>query len=342
MDNRNLLMTQLSALRRKIVEAVILRKQKQKTVAQMYGFTESTVSQYVQAFKIDGESSLVYQKRGRKPQTCSKLPVKDEIDIQNAIRQNTPDVFGLPCVLWTRKAVCEYIEERYHVKYSVRGIGNTLKRWGFTPQKPLKVAIQRNPQKVKQWLEVDYPAIKKRAQQEGATIFWGDEMGLSSTDQRGRTYGKKGETPVIRKTGSRYRCNMISAITNHGTMKWMVFEDSFTVPIFLQFLRRLIYKSGKKIFLIVDNLKVHHAKKVREWLQENKDKIEIFFLPPYCPEMNPQELVNQEVKSHASNFKLVASMNELTINLRYYLTKIQFNPWKVMGYFRKSSVSYAA
>jgi len=335
-------MTQLSALRRKIVEAVVLKKKKQKEVAQMYGFTEASVSHYVNAYKIRGESSLLYEKRGRKPQTCTKLPLKDELEIQDVICKNTPDKVGLPCVLWTRKAVREYIERKYGVYYSIRGIGDTLNRWGFTPQKPIKIAIQQNPQKVNQWLEIDYPAIQKRAFQEKAIIFWGDEMGLSSTDQRGRSYGRKGKTPVINKTGSRYRCNMISAITNQGSMKWMVFEDSFTVPIFLQFLRRLVYKSSKKIFLIVDNLKVHHAKKVKGWLEENRDKIELFFLPPYSPEMNPQELVNQEVKSQASNFRLVASMNDLTINLRYYLTKIQFNQWKIMGYFKKDSVRYAA
>ena len=342
MDNRKLFVSQLSALRRKIVEAVVVKKKKQKDVAQMYGFTEASVSQYVTAYKTTGESSLIYKKRGRRPHSCTKLTEKDELDTREAIVKNTPDRVGLPCVLWTRKAVREYIEKKYGVLYSIRGMGDALNRWGFTPQKPMRVAIEQNPERVEQWLKVDYPAIKERAQKEKAHIYWGDEMGLSSIDQRGRTYGLRGKTPVIQKTGSRFRCNMISAITNHGSMKWMVFEDSFTAPIFLKFLRRLIYKSQNKIFLIVDNLKVHHAKIVKKWLQQNEDKIELFYLPPYCPQMNPQELVNQEVKGHASDFRLVRSMNDLTINLRYYLTKIQFNTWKVMNYFNKPSVQYAA
>ena len=122
-----------------------------------------------------------------------------------------------------------------------------------------------------------------------------------------------GKTPVIKKTGSRFRCNMMWAITNQGSMKWMVFKESFTVVIFLNFLSRLIYKSDKKIFLIVDNHKVHHAKKIQAWL-----KITIFFLPPYCPEMNPQELINQEVKSHAGNFKMMTSLNQSKILLNAY------------------------
>lgn len=342
MDNRNLLVNQLSALRRKIVEAVCIKKHSQKHVAQMYGFTEASVSNYVTAYKAKGEASLIYNKRGRKPRSGSKLTAQEETDTQETILKNTPDKVGLPCVLWTRRSVREYIEKKYDVKYSVRGMGDTLNRWGFSPQKPLKRAIQQDPKKVQRWLKVDYPQIKKRAQKESAKIFWGDEMGLCSTDQRGRTYGKKGTTPAIEKTGSRFRANMISAITNQGSMKWMVFEKPFTADVFLTFLRRLVYKSKNKIFLIVDNLKVHHSKKIKEWLAKNLDKIELFFLPPYSPELNPQELVNQEVKGQASNFRLMTSMEDLTINLRYYLTKIQFNPWKIINYFKKDSVSYAA
>ena len=126
-------------------------------------------------------------------------------------------------------------------------------------------------------------------------------MGLSSTDQRGRTYGKKGCTPSIKKTGSRFRCNMIAAINNQGSMKWKVFEESFTTDVFIDFLRRLTYKAPKKVFLILDNHKVHHAKKVTAWVQKYSHKIQLFFLPPYSPELNPQELVNQEIKGHAGN-----------------------------------------
>jgi len=329
-------------LRRKIVEAVVVNKNSQKGVAQMYGFTEATVSHYVRAYKNEGNAGLIYKKRGRPLQSCTKLCLENEEKVRDIIEHHTPDQVGLDCVLWTRKAVCQYISDTYGITYSVRGMGDVLKRWGFTPQKPMKVAIQQNPHLVQHWLKVAYPAIQKKADQEKAAIYWADEMGLRSTDQRGRTYARRGKTPVIKKTGSRFRCNMISAITNQGSMKWMVFEESFTVVIFLNFLRRLIYKSDKKIFLIVDNHKVHHAKKVQAWLEKNKEKITIFFLPPYCPEMNPQELVNQEVKSHAGNFKMMTSLKDLTINLRYYLTRIQFNPWKIMNYFKKASVAYAA
>jgi len=341
-DNRHLSPRELDIFRIKIVEAVINKGFTQKLVSDLYGFTPASVSKYVQAYLKHGKSSYKHKNRGRKLGTKRKTSQKIESDIITTIDTKTPDEVGLECVLWTRKSVREHIQRKYGIDYAVRSMTDILNRWGFTPQKPLKVAIQKDPIRVQNWLEIDYQKIKYRATKEGANIYWGDEMGLSSTDQRGRTYGRKGKTPSIRKTGSRFRCNMIAAITNYGSMKWKVFDTSFTADVFIDFLRRLTYKSSQKIFLIVDNHKVHHAKKVKKWVNKYSDRIELFYLPPYSPELNPQELVNQEIKSHAGNFRIMTSMEDLTINLRYYLTRIQFNPVKISNYFHKKSVCYAS
>jgi len=342
MDNRHLSPRELDILRRKIVRAVIEKGFRQSVVAELYGFTAASVNRYVQAYRKEGDRSFEYKVRGRARGSMCKLSQEEQSKVTQLIEKKTPDELGLECVLWTRKAVREYIQKKYGITYALRSMSDILNRWGFTPQKPLKVAIQKDLIRVQRWLDEDYQAIKDLAKKEDALIYWGDEMGLSSTDQRGRTYGKKGKTPVIRKTGSRFRCNMIAAISNQGTMKWKVFDSSFTVAIFMDFLRRLTYKSPNKIFLIVDNHKVHHAKKINKWLAKYPHRIQLFYLPPYSPEMNPQELVNQEIKGHASNFKLMTSMEALTKNLRRYLNKIQFNPLKIKSYFQKKSVSYAA
>ncbi len=341
MDNRHLSPKELSVFKIKIVEAV-KEGFSQSHVSKLFGFTPTTVSRYIRDYKKRGEESFSVIVRGRKKGEKRKITASEEASIQKIIEIKTPDEVGLDCVLWTRKAVREYIGKTYDVDYAVRSMTDILSRWGFSPQKPLKIAIQKDPIRVQKWLDEDYVEIKKQAIKEGASIYWGDEMGLSSTDQRGRTYGKKGHPPSIKKTGSRFRCNMIAAITNQGSMKWKVFEESFTVAVFIDFLRRLIYKAPKKIFLILDNHKVHHAKKVTAWSEKHSEKIQLYFLPPYSPEINPQELVNQEIKGHASNFRLMTSMQDLTINLRYYLTKIQCNPYKVMSYFQKDSVKYAS
>jgi len=342
MDNRHLSPKELDIFRRKIVDAVVNKNYRQSMVAELYGFTKASVNRYVQAYRKYGEKSFEYKPRGTPKGYGNRLSNDNQEEIQKAIEHKTPDQLGMKCVLWTRKAVREYIQSKYGVSYAVRSMTDVLNRWGFTPQKPLKVAIQQDSVRVQKWLTEEYAQIKKRSIEEGAAIYWGDEMGLSSTDQRGRTYGRKGKTPSIRKTGSRFRCNMISAITNQGSMKWKVFENSFTVDVFIDFMRRLTYKSPKKIFLILDNHRVHHAKKVTNWVEKYSSRIQLFFLPPYSPEMNPQELVNQDIKSNAGNFKLMTSMQDLTINLRYYLTQIQFNSYKIQSYFQKDSVKYAA
>ena len=298
MDNRHLSPRELEIFRKKIINAVVKEKFSQTEVARLYGFTRVSVNRYIQAYKKYGEASLQLKRRGRTSDSMSKLSVEMQKQVRKTVETKTPDEVGLKCVLWTRKAVREHIEKTYGVSYAVRSMTDVLHRWGFSPQKPLKVAIQKDPIRVQKWLDEEYVQIKKKAKLQKGIIYWADEMGLSSTDQRGRTYGLVGKTPSIRKTGSRFRCNMIAAISNHGSMKWKVFEDSFTADVFLDFLRRLIYKSDKKIFLVLDNLRVHHSKKAAKWVQKNQDKIEFFFLPPYSPELNPQELVNQEIKGH--------------------------------------------
>jgi len=254
----------------------------------------------------------------------------------------TPDELGLDATLWTSKVVHEHLQRKYAINYSVRGIRKLMGRIGFSSQKPIKLALQRNPEKIKEWLETTYPKIKERAMREGARIYWGDEMGIHSTDNRGRTYGLVGQTPVIKKTGSRFKCNMLAAISPQGFMNWMVFEDNFTSQKFIQFLGRMIRKIKQKIFLVVDNHRVHHSKKVKAYVEKYKDRIQLFFLPPYCPDMNPQELVNQDVKANANNFRALKNLEDLTINVRSYLTQIQFDPFKIKNFFQKNEVAYAA
>ena len=170
-----------------------------------------------------------------------------------------------------------------------------MNRLGFTSQKPIKLAYQRNPAKIEEWLTVTYPEIKSRAMKEGARIYWGDEIGIQSTDNRGKTYWLKGKTPTVKKSGSRFKCNMLAMISPQGFMNWMVFKDHFTTKKCIEFLGRIIRQIKQKVFLILDNHRVHHSKKVKNYVEKHKKRLKIFYLPAYCPDMNPQELVNQDV-----------------------------------------------
>jgi hypothetical protein len=221
--------------------------------------------------------------------TDRHLSPKHEAEIQMKIAEKTPDQFKLAFALWTRKAVCELILKDYKIQMPVRTCGEYLKRWGFTPQKPARRAYEQNPKAVKQWMEETYPEIERKARAEGAEIHWGDETGVRSDCQHGRCYAPKGKTPDIRLRGKRFSTNMISSITNQGKVRWMIYRDTLKSEVFIRFLDRLAKDSKRKVFLIVDNLRVHHSAPVKEWLARNVYRIELYFLPSYSPERNPDE-----------------------------------------------------
>ena len=170
------------------------------------------------------------------------------------------------------------------VRLSVRNMGKYLKRWGFTPQRPLKKAYEQNPEAVAKWVKEAYPKIAAQAKQEGAEIQWGDETGLRSDDVRGRGYAPKGKTPVVLANANRAKLSVISTVTNKGQMRWKVFSGALHAKILIGFMKRLVHGLKKRVFLVLDNLRVHHSKAVRKWLQENEDKILVFYLPSYSPE----------------------------------------------------------
>ena len=216
--------------------------------------------------------------------------------IKRLITDKSPDQLKFPFALWTRDAVRQLIRQRLSIDLPIRTVGDYLKRWGFTPQKPIKRAYERNNSAVKRWLELEYPEIVKRAKQEGAEISWADETGLRSDDVTGRGYAPQGKTPVVKKKGARERLTMLSAITNRGKVRFTFFPGSVNSARLITFLDRLIKDVERKIFLVLDNLPVHHCKPVKQWLAANVDRLEAFYLPKYSPDLNPDEFLNSEFK----------------------------------------------
>ena len=341
-DARKLSQEAQEALRLRAIKMVLEAGKTRTEVADLLGVSRYAVSGWVLKYQQGGKQAVSKKKRGRRSQDMVALKPHQCAIIVNLITDRCPDQLKMPFMLWTREAVGMLIEQRFGVKLAVRSVGNYLKRWGFTPQKPIKRAYERQDKAVKTWLEETYPMIAARAKTEGAEIHWGDEAGFRSDHQTGTSYSPKGKTPVVRSTGKRCRVNMISTVTNKGTLRFMLFEESFTVDVFLKFLKRLVKGSETKIFLILDNMRVHHAKVLKPWLDDNKDKIELFYLPSYSPELNPDELLNQDVKSNAVGRKRARTLIEMKNNIMQYLFGTQKNPELVQSYFLKSEVSYAA
>jgi transposase len=231
---------------------------------------------------------------------------EQEAAVRRTICDKRPEQLKMEFALWTRCAVLQLIEQECGIRLSIRGVGNYLKRWGFTPQKPIKKAYEQRPEAVQKWLDEEYPAIEKRAKAEGGEIHWGDETALVNTDVRGRSYAPAGQTPVAYAVGgTRQKLSMIATVTNRGQTRWMIIDDAFNSDRLIEFLAALIKDAGKKVFLVLDNLRVHHSKPVKTWVAEHADKIELFYLPSYSPELNPEERLNAGLK-HAIGSKVPA------------------------------------
>ena len=277
-DVRKLSPSAQEAIRVRAVESLLSGK-KRHEVSEMFQVSAGTVSKWKKWYNEGGFSGLKKRKQGRKKGSFTRLKPWQCGVISRKIRSKCPEQLELPFMLWTRQAIKELIKKQFGIDIPLRTISDYLKRWGLTPQKPAKSAYEQQPALVKKWLDEEYPAIAKQAKKETAHIYWGDEMGLRSWDQTGRSFSPKGKTPIIKRPGSKFSTNMISAITNQGHLRFMLYDGKMNADVFIDFLRRLIKSSDRKVFLILDNLKVHHAHKVTKWVEKYQEKIALFFYP---------------------------------------------------------------
>ena len=287
-----------------------------------------------------GSISTGFKKRGRRIGEQRTLTIEQEKQIMKLIRDKTPDQLKLSFALWTRKAVRDLICRLFGIRVPIRTMGEYLKRWGYTPQRPLKRAYEQRPKEIQHWIDTRYPAIYARAKQEKAEIQWGDETGINNQSNYGKSYSPVGQTPVIRLRGQRFTTSMASAITNQGKVRFMLYKGAMNVDIFKRFLTRLIKDCQRKTFLIIDNLKVHHSYALTEWLEEHKEQIELFFLPSYAPERNPDEYLNNDLKKSMENRPVASTAREMVGDVISHMRMLQKMPERVMSFFKHPSVAY--
>jgi transposase len=302
----------------------------------------ATVLGWWHRFEGGGVAALRAQRRGRRLGTHRRLTAAQERTAQRLIADRTPDQLQLPFALWTRAAIGELIRRRYGVRLPVRTIGHYLKRWGFTPQKPLKRAYEQRPEAIAHWLTHEYPVIAARARREGAEIHWGDETSLSTSDPRGRGFAPRGRTPVLRFVAQRKSVAFLSTITNQGKVRFMVLPGPLSAPLLIRFLRQLLRDTNRKVFLILDNLNVHKAAKVRAWVRAHRDALAVYYLPPYAPELNPDEYLNNDLKLGVAARAPARAKPELAKAARSHLLTLQHRPDRVRRFFEHPRVTYAA
>ena len=340
-DARSLADDALEVLRARAV-AMVQGGAPQVAAARALGVHKNTVSLWLKAWRRGGERALEAKRRGRRPDEQKLLSAVQERTIQRLITDKCPDQLKLPFALWTREAVRAVIAARCGITLALTTIGDYLRRWGFTPQRPVKRARERQDAAIRAWLEHDYPQIAARAKAAGAEIHWGDETGISNQANYGRSFAPRGHTPVVVAPARRQTLSLISTVTNRGTARFMIYEGALNVALFLTFLKRLTRDGGGKIFLIVDNLKVHRAHRVAAWVAAHSDRIALFFLPPYAPEHNPDEFLNGAVKRHLAQRPAARARDQLKASLRAHMRRLQRMPEQVRAFFRAPTTAYAA
>ncbi len=313
-----------------------------KEIARVVGVNVGTVLNWSRRYATEGAGGLVSKTRGRRFLSGRTLTLAQEWQLRSMIVGQNPSQMSLPFALWNRRAVMELVKVLFDIDMPIRTVGEYLLRWGYTPQRPMKRALEQNPLKVEQWINETYPQIMARAKTEGATIYWGDETAVAEDGHWLRGYAPMGQTPVLAAPSKRHGLTMISAISNQGLVRFEFIEGAMNTDLMIGFLQGLIADSTRKVFLILDNLRVHHAKLVTEWLQEHQEKIEVFYLPPYSPELNPDEDLNREFKTRLRLSDRAQSKSVPLEKANAFMEFLRETPQRVMAYFKHSAVRYAS
>ena len=239
-------------------------------------------------------------------------------------------------------SVADLIRKDVDISLAVRTVGLYLERWGFTAKRPRRQARDQDPEEVRQWLEETYPAIEARAQQEGAAIHWGDEVGVAADAHPARGYAPEGEPATMDVPDRHIRANQIATITNEGKVRFMTYTGTMTAALFLVFLGRLLRSTTGKVFLIVDRLRAPMTPQVTAWVTAHRDRIEVFYLPPYAPELTADAYLNNDLKGTVNAVGLPHNKGEVRSRIQQFMRKLLHLPEHIMSYFAHPSVQYAA
>jgi transposase len=310
-------------------------------LADLLGVSRETVSRWWSAYAGGGLDALPHDRSGRPPGSGRTLSDEQGEHLQRLLDGHSPEELGIAAPLWSRRAVRELIYREYKIRMPVRTVGEYLRRWGYTPKRPRRHAKKQDPEEVRQWLEVTYPAIEERAQQEGAQIHWCDEVGVAADAHPGRGYARQGQAATMEVPDPHIRINQVSTITNDGAVRFMTYKGTMNAALFIVFLGRLLRSTTRKLLLIVDRLPAHVKDSVAQWVAARPDRIELFYLPCYAPERNPDEYLNNDLKGQVNAEGLPNNKGELRSRMQAFMRKLLHLPQRVRNYFKHPCVLYA-
>jgi len=337
-DARKLDHKTLEAIRIRAVEQVQAGNSPEEVIKAL-GFSRSCIYDWLARYRAGGWHALRARPLAGRPRKISGRQMKW---IYDAVTLKNPLQYKFEFALWTRAMIRTVIKQKYGIRLSLASVGRLLAQLGLTCQKPLMRAFRQNPALVEKWLQEEYPKIRARAKRVGAEIYFGDEAGVRSDFHSGTTWAPRGTTPVVRVTGARFGFNMISAISPKGQLRFMVVQGKVAAKQFCEFLRRLIFKAERPLFLILDGHPVHRSGKVRELVESLKGKLQLFYLPPYSPELNPDEWVWNDLKNNGIGRMAISGPDDMKHKVISHLKFLQRNPVLVRSFFQAATTRYAA
>lgn len=338
-DLRKLNSDEMYVIKKQVVRLKELGKSRDE-IEELIGVNISAVSRIWQSYLKGGLAEIKPKKSGRKKGSQTLLTSHESLQVRRTIVDKAPDQLKMAGCLWTRQKISEYVKREFGKELSLRCVTNYLKAWGLTCQRPTKRAYAQDDVRVADFKERVYPAIAAQAKAENAEIYWGDEVGISNTANYERGFAPKGQPPVLKVETRKEHMSMLSAITNKGSVRFMVYEQAMTQQKLIDFMRRLITNAPRKIFFILDNLRVHHGKIVTAWLEKHKDKIEVFFLPPYSPEINPDEYLNHALKLDVHSGDHPRDKEQITHKIQSFMRRLQHHRSRVSAFFRHENLKY--
>ena len=334
-DGRKLDHVSLQTMRIQAVKA-ISQGASPKSVAEAYGVNVRSVHRWLADYAEGGQKALQAKPIPGRPR---KLSAEHMVWIASVVRNNTPQQYCFEFALWTLSIIGQLIERQFGMALSRSAVARAMAALGFTPQRPLRRAWERDPVLVETWQHETFPAIKAEAQRVGATILFADEASMRSDYHAGTTWAPIGKTPVVSKTGQRFSVNMLSAVGPNGEFQFMIHEGRATAVVFREFLRRLMHDAKKPIFLVVDGHSIHKAKLVQEFVEEQQGRLKLFFLPPYSPDLNPDEQVWGNVKARVAK-RAVRTKDDLQMKIQEALERLRELPEIVVGFFHHPDCQY--